>query len=582
MQVAFAKIAGEAGGGDAIVFGEGGVAIDAGAEAFAEVEFGVGDVEVGVKRGAGGVLDAVVGPEGLFAVRCVERVSEGFEMGGAGEGDVAVGMPVLGEDDVIEAGGEGVDAGDDLIAAGDCQRAAGQEVELHVDDEKSIGGSEREGHALLYESGRGIGRSAARRYPVRVTCPQSWLKHVPQESLCGGRRRPRAKAPLILWSPFVGLKPHANPAKLKADFFGSLLRPASRKLQLLGVLAVCVAMFCVGARAWGQVAVTVLPDAPSSLIAAQAQADKAMLGSISGTVTDSDGDAVRDAQVTLTIDSENPPRKVVSGSEGEFRFVGVAAGKYTISVTAAGMAGGAVSGILTTGQSEELPPIALPVASVASEVDAMSVHDQAEGEMKVEEHQRLLGIVPNFYVAYNWNSAPLNTKQKFKLAVFNVIDPVNIGIDAAIAGYQQWQGDFNGYGTGPASYGERFGANYGDLVVGTFVGGAILPSILHQDPRYFYMGKGTVMHRFLYAVASAVICKGDNGKWQPNYSSIGGDVAAGAIANVYYPKSDKDGASVVIEQGLLGALGDGLGNVVQEFLFKKVTPHSAKYSSTTP
>ena len=119
-------------------------------------------------------------------------------------------------------------------------------------------------------------------------------------------------------------------------------------------------------------------------------------------------------------------------------------------------------------------------------------------------------------------------------------------------------------------------------MVGTFVGGAILPSILHQDPRYFYMGKGTVTHRLLYALASAVICKGDNGKWQPNYSSIGGDVAAGAIANVYYPQSDKDGASIVIEQGVLGALGDGLGNVVQEFLLKKVTPHSAQYSSTTP
>jgi len=112
------------------------------------------------------------------------------------------------------------------------------------------------------------------------------------------------------------------------------------------------------------------------------------------------------------------------------------------------MAGGSASGILQAGQSEELSAIALAVASVASEVDAMSVHDQAEVEIKQEEHQRLLGIVPNFYVAYNWNSAPLDTKQKFKLAAFNVIDPVNIGIDAAIAGYQQWQGDFSGYGPG--------------------------------------------------------------------------------------------------------------------------------------
>ena len=358
-----------------------------------------------------------------------------------------------------------------------------------------------------------------------------------------------------------------------------VLQRAGLKLRLLGMLAVCVAACCMGGHAGGQV---VLPDAPDSLIAAQAQAGQVMLGSISGTVTDSDGDAVRDALVTLTIDSAKEPRKVVSGSGGEFRFAGVAAGKFTVSVTAAGLAGGSVTGSLDVGQNEELAAIVLPVASVASEVDAMSVHDQAEAEMKVEEHQRLLGIVPNFYVAYNWNSAPLNTKQKFKLAVFNSIDPVNVGIAGAIAGYQQWQNDFVGYHQGAVGYAKRFGANYGDLVVGTFVGGAILPSILHQDPRYFYMGKGTVMHRLLYAMASAVICKGDNGKWQPNYSSIGGDVAAGAIANVYYPKSDQGSASFVIEQGLIGALADGLGNVVQEFLFKKVTPHSPKYSSTTP
>jgi len=119
MEVAFAEIAGEAGGGGAVVFGEGGVAVDVAAEAFAEDEFGVGDVKVGMERGAWSVLDAVVGPEGLFAVGCVDCVGEGLEMVSAGEGDVAFGVPVLREDDVIEAGSEGVDAGDDLVATGD-------------------------------------------------------------------------------------------------------------------------------------------------------------------------------------------------------------------------------------------------------------------------------------------------------------------------------------------------------------------------------------------------------------------------------------------------------------------------------
>ena len=61
---------------------------------------------------------------------------------------------------------------------------------------------------------------------------------------------------------------------------------------------------------------------------------------------------------------------------------------------------------------------------------------------------------------------------------------------------------------------------YADLVSGTFIGGAILPSLFKQDPRYFYKGTGSRKSRFFYAIANSVICKGDNGRWQPNYSNI--------------------------------------------------------------
>jgi hypothetical protein len=352
---------------------------------------------------------------------------------------------------------------------------------------------------------------------------------------------------------------------------------------------------CVSPRLWAALALSIaacavraqvvagLPDAPSSLIAAaQKQADESLPGTISGMVTDIDHAVVSGAQVTLTTRGGRDTLTAVSASDGSFRFANVAPGKFSITAQAEGMATGTESGTLQPGQQFELQELELTVASVASEVEAMSLHDQAEVELKLEEHQRLGGIVPNFYVVYNWDAAPLSSKQKFKLAFLNSIDPVNTGISAAVAGYEYWQNDLIGYGRGWQGYGKRFGASEADLGIGTFVGGAILPSILHQDPRYFYMGKGTITHRFLYAVASAVICKGDNGKWQPNYSSIGGDVATGGLANLYYPKSDRNGASLVIEQGLIGAAADGLGNVIQEFFFKKLTPHSPKYSSTTP
>jgi hypothetical protein len=71
------------------------------------------------------------------------------------------------------------------------------------------------------------------------------------------------------------------------------------------------------------------------------------------------------------------------------------------------------------------------------------------------------------------------------------------------------------------------------------IGGAILPSLLHQDPRYFYQGTGTKKSRALHALSNSFVCKGDNGRRQPNYSSIGGDLASAAISNAYYPASNR-------------------------------------------
>jgi uncharacterized membrane protein YeaQ/YmgE (transglycosylase-associated protein family) len=110
-------------------------------------------------------------------------------------------------------------------------------------------------------------------------------------------------------------------------------------------------------------------------------------------------------------------------------------------------------------------------------------------------------------------------------------------------------------------------------LVGTMVGGAILPSLLKQDPRYFYKGTGSTRSRILYALANAVICKGDNGHWQFDYSGILGDLAAGGISNLYYPASSRSGGGL-IENTLIGIGGSGVANLFQEFLIRKLTPHA--------
>ena len=218
----------------------------------------------------------------------------------------------------------------------------------------------------------------------------------------------------------------------------------------------------------------------------------------------------------------------------------------------------------------------------------MTPEQEAEAEIKDEEKQRVLGVLPNFYVTYNPAAVPLKPKQKFELAWKSTIDPVNFGVTAAAAGIEQAANSFGGYGQGAQGYGKRYGAAYADSVTSIFIGGAILPSLLKQDPRYFYKGTGTVRSRILYALANSVICKGDNGRWQANYSAIMGGLASGAISNLYYPAADREGAELTVQNALIGIASNAATNILQEFVIRRLTPHAPAYSqpqldpNTTP
>ena len=110
-----------------------------------------------------------------------------------------------------------------------------------------------------------------------------------------------------------------------------------------------------------------------------------------------------------------------------------------------------------------------------------------------------------------------------------------------------------------------------DTAIGGMLGGAVLPVLFHQDPRYFYKGTGTKWQRAWYAIGTSVIARGDNGKWQPAYASVLGDFASGAISNLYYPASNRNGAELTIENGFLAIAGNAAGNLLQEFVLKKIS-----------
>ena len=189
---------------------------------------------------------------------------------------------------------------------------------------------------------------------------------------------------------------------------------------------------------------------------------------------------------------------------------------------------------------------------------------RAAEEVKAEEHQRILRVVPNFNTTDIADAEPLSPGQKFQLAVKGGLDPfsfVAVGIDAGIS---QAENNFASYGQGAKGYGKRFAASFADSFDGEILGNALLPVLLKQDPRYFRKGTGSFRSRFTYAMISTVKCKNDNGRWGPNYSNILGNFAAGGISNLYYPAPDR-GVRLTAERALVDTAEGTLGAVFVEF-----------------
>ena len=306
---------------------------------------------------------------------------------------------------------------------------------------------------------------------------------------------------------------------------------------------------------------------------APAQAAEHPAGSIAGAVADTDKAFIPGARVELESRATKTRVSATTDTSGSFRFEPVVAGEYVVTIAAKGFAAWHIKDVLVVheGESVVLPEVQLGVEGITTDVSAITLEDLAEEQITAEEHQRILGILPNFYVSYVPNAAPLTRRQKFKLALVVSTDPVTFFTTGVTAGIEDWQGDFSGYGVGFSGYAERYAASYGDRLSSTFLGAALLPSLLHQDPRYFYRGHGKVITRALYAVSTTVVCKGDNGRWQPNFSNVLGNLGSAGISTLYYPASERHSVQVTVDNTLLGVATGAFGTLFQEFLLKHVT-----------
>jgi len=349
---------------------------------------------------------------------------------------------------------------------------------------------------------------------------------------------------------------------------GFSTRYRSVALRELSLAVAIVAALSVSAVAQTQ--------SPPSAASADSSSSPAATGSITGSVIDKDGAEIPNASITLKVGTFST--QSVSSGDGTFTFKDVPAGSFEITLSATGFANQTQTGTLQPGETHAIPPVQLVVATTVEVNVSQTREEIAEEQIHLQEQQHILGVIPNFYVSYDPEAQPLNSRQKMELGWKFTFNPVMFGIAGVVAGIQQANNTFSGYGQGAQGYAKRFGAAYADFASGTLLGNVVFPVLLKQDPRYFYKGTGTRKSRFFYAVANAVICKGDNGHWQPNYSSVMGSLAAGGISNLYYPAENRNGVGLTFENSLFGIGGSAAAAVIQEFLIRK-PPHAQDQAS---
>ena len=299
----------------------------------------------------------------------------------------------------------------------------------------------------------------------------------------------------------------------------------------------------------------------------------ASVGTITGQVIDPVGAPVSGAVVTLAQEGGASPTEAVSGADGRFAFVNVAAGAFRVTVSAPGFAVWTLSGQLASGATASPAPIRLMLSAGTVSIDVRPSRVIAEEQLKTQEQQRVFGVFQNFNVSYDANAVPLDAHQKFQLAWKNIVDPVQYGWLAGLVGIQEVRNDFSGFGGDEAGYTKRYAAATATILTGTVLTKAVLPIVFKQDPRYFHKGTGSTSSRVGYALSRALVARDDDGHWRPDYSRILGHLAAGAISNLYYPPQGRHSLQLTAQYAALAIGAGAIDNLLQEFLLKRFTTH---------
>ena len=178
---------------------------------------------------------------------------------------------------------------------------------------------------------------------------------------------------------------------------------------------------------------------------------------------------------------------------------------------------------------------------------------------------RIMGVLPNFTaVDSNIRLPRLTTREKFVVAMHDSVDYSSFLLVAALAGKGLYSNAMPSLGTGPAGYGRYYWREFADQVSGTFFTEAIYPTLTHEDPRYYTLGKNGWFKRTTYAITRTVVTENDRGTNEFNLSEIGGNASEAALSNLYYPASERGFANTATNFATQTVI-TAAANVLKEF-----------------
>lgn len=191
--------------------------------------------------------------------------------------------------------------------------------------------------------------------------------------------------------------------------------------------------------------------------------------------------------------------------------------------------------------------------------------EQTDSNQKAKENDRMFFVMPNYLTVREAGKVKsLTWKEKFKITAKGAFDPYEFVIVGVLSGIRQANNSYPAFGQGMEGYGKRYGTAFADQVDGNMMVGAVYPSILRTDPRYYQLGSGGFGRRFFYAFSRVFVTRKDSGGNTVNISEFAGNASAIGISTLYYPAQDRSGQSFMSGWGVQMGV-DAIGNELKEF-----------------